>query len=693
MVLRHRSAFILLLSLISVSSFAQSEKKLPPPPPGVVESPYEACKKVTVVEKKQYEKHKTAWKNWEESCDEIPLIADEAGFTKLTTLKNSAQYLTLASKVAENVAATLDKSEKFALCAAECFKGKASCEATKSGLSKKLQCSDVKKEVIAKMNEKSKEARLALGLSREASDLVSLNVRNVLSLDLTKRYNTNLSDFEAGTPNPVGRNALLIEERKQIEAILENEKKQVEAAYKKVLLEKKVKDTPELRTAWKSKVWMDRIDQREEENRLKYRQIIYEEMPLFSVVGAPKRFDKSKPVWSDDQIAKGFETLAKNAAQTKAAVKDSIQEGKLEFQRANGEAIKEWLLQLTSKKGQRNDLLYYMGMKNQVEEVLKKDPSLCAVASTLHSRLSSRELQNGGAILVGSFAGGPLTKGVSKGVTGIFRIGRALTGAEATGLTGLALGGVFLGDSFRFYETTENEITGGVKDVEHLSDARLNVALNLAFAPALGPSGWVLGKTLYRTLGDKMARDVPELSLLMKKAKTDPKKQEEIVDKWIGHKVASGIKNKILRKDDSELLKTEKGKNLLESLGSDIQKENPDFFKDPANFDLFLKAAASSVRSKPGDPKDLPEKARRLFLSIEPRAFNAWDPIARKGLLKVFDEGVEVLRTTYAKSPAVYAKFTSDKDAHEKIMLEALKRSGVIDDDTIQAMKMCALKK
>ncbi|MDD4976839.1 MAG: hypothetical protein PHY93_20965, partial [Bacteriovorax sp.] len=391
--------------------------------------------------------------------------------------------------------------------------------------------------------------------------------------------------------------------------------------------------------------------------------------------------------------ADAFVKLSKNAEVTQKSVKESIDNKKLEFTRDNGEALGKWLLQLVPGKSDKNDLLYYIGMQNQVEEILKEDKSLCGVASTLSNRLHSKQLQNNGVVFVASFAGGAATKGVSRGAAAVFRVGRALSGAEAAGLTGLAIGSAYLGDSFREYHTAVAEATSGVGDAKAIEAARTNVAFNLAFAPTLGSSGWGLGKIVYKSLGKKMAKDLPEVAELMKKAGTNQSAQDLAVDKWMEAKVKTAIKSNVLVNDDEALLKSEAGGKILDGLAADIQKNNPKFFDDPNNFDFFLKTAAATLKKRPGDPADLGKKAQHLFLSFNTDAFNTWDPKARLGLMKVFDEGVEELRSSYSKDPAAYAKFTTDPDSQEKIMLAALKRAGVVDDADAAAMKTCALKK
>lgn len=683
------SIFLLLNLLLNTLMLASANALLP----GVIESPYEACKEIIVVSKEKYQENPGKWKEIEAKCNKKVQLAEEAGITRLSSLNEGVQYLSLATKVAGKVISTLDKSRLYALCSVSCFSHGPKCSAETSGEEKVVNCSDRRAEVLRNLKVQTRKIRMELALSQEASDLITLDVRNVLSLDDDKRFNKNLRDFEAGTPNPVGRTEMQPAEIEHAKGIIKRERAKIEEDYKKMLVEKKAKDTPDLHHAWVSKMLMDQIDKRKEEHQLKYRQLIFEESPIFSVIEKPSKFQNGDvPVWSDQQIADAFRKLSKNAETTKTIVKESIDKGKLEFSRTKGEALGLWLKSLVPGTRDSNDLLYYMGMKNQVEEVLKEDSSMCGAATTMSNRLSSKEMQNMGVVFVGSFAGGALTKVASKAAVGVFRIGRALSGAEAAGLTGLAIGSTFLGDSFRQYNTAVEEVTSGVREASELDLKRSNVKWNLVFAPTLGPSGWGLGKTLYNSLGNKMAKDLPEVSKLMEKAGTSQAARDEVVDKWMLAKVKNAIKTKTIDVDEEALLKSEAGGKILDSLAAEIQKNNPKFFSDPNNFNFFLKTAATTLKKRTGDPTDLGEKAQYLFLSLNVDAFNTWDPKARVGLMKVFNEGVEELRSVSSKDPAAYAKFTTDPDSQEKIMIAALKRSGASDED-IAAMKTCALKK
>jgi hypothetical protein len=684
---------VLIISLFILQStvcFSKTERE-EPKPPGVVESPYEACREVVIAEKETYEKNASLWKAWEAKCNKKAQLAEDAGLTRVGSLSSTSEYLDLAYSVVQKVVDNLEKSQKYAQCSKLCFSGATKCDPSLSENKQEVICSKRKEEITSRLKQKSREARLNLALSREDSSLRRINIYNADDFKLNNedaRVNKKLQSFETAMPNPVGGAPLDSKELDYAKRNIRSERLKAEAEFKDLEASSKRK----LRRETFLKLYMDKIDKRKEEKRQKYLQIIYEESPILAVIEKASKFDGDTPVWSDAQMAQAFGKLNDNAEKTKLAAIDSLKSGKLEFSRLTGEAMSKWLMQLAPGTKDKNDLLYYIGMKNQVEQVLKEKPHLCAAATSMSNRLNSKELQNTGIIFASSFLAGPVAKSASNTITSIFRFGRALTAAEANGLTGLALGSTFLGDSFRAYNTSVAEATSGVRPVEAIENARTGVVFNLVFAPIMAPAGWHLGKTLYSSLGKKMAKDSPELATLMKNAGTNQALQDQVVDKWIIARVKNALKTKFLGVEDKALLESADGKKILNTLAEDISKNNPKFFNDPINFDLFLKTAATSIKKKPGDPNDLGEKSRHLFLSFGPDAFESWDPKARAGLMKVFDEGVEELRLTFSKDPATYAKFTTDNQAKEKIFLAALKRAGVVDDAEAAAMKTCALK-
>lgn len=655
-------------------------------PEGKIISPYHACKDVFITTKDNYLKHKFEWENIEKACHTKVQIALDAGVSSLDPLNEGAQFLEFSHRVANKVLINLDKSKQYADCSTTCFKGAKSCVHENQ---KAIDCNDRKKEIQNALKVFSRKARMELALSTDAPGLLNVNIRNVLSVDKDRMINTNLRDFEVGTPNPVGKIELSDRELTEAKRRQTEDRKSLEAEYKA----KGFKNYSD----WMSVQLMKKFDDHKE----KYRQIIFQEAPILAVIDRPHKMNKGDdPVWTDEQLASAFSKLSKNANDTKDKIHWSLKNSKLEFTRLNGEALGKWLTSLAPGKQEQHDLLYYIEMKNQVEEVLKEDQASCGIATSLDARFHSKEMQNAGI----SIAASVLSAGVAKGATSlsasIFRIGRALTGAEAAGLTGIAIGSTTLGDSFHQYNATITEATtksgaGGNKEGTSLrtsaeiDNKRFGVETSLMFAPVDAIGGWSVGKTLYNKLAKQMAKERPDLINLIEKAKLDNVSRDQAVDLWLAGKVDEAIRSYALTIPEKLALQNKNSRKIIENLVKDIEKSSPNFFKNPKNLNFFLKTAAKISKKEIGDPKDLGEKAKFLLLKLNTNSINdSWDLASEKGLLKVFDNAITELRISSHNNPAIYAKFTTDKNAQEQIIINALKRSGVHDNE-LNSMVQC----
>jgi hypothetical protein len=684
----------LILFVLLIANLAYSAEKLSLPT-GKISSPYEACKNVIIVGKEKYLEHKENWDRIEKTCKVKIQVSAETGLTKLDPLKEGVQYLEFAQRVASKVLENLDKSRRYAECSASCFSGALTCPPAMTEDKITVKCSERKIEIWEGLRVNSRKIRMELALSADAPGMQTVNIRNVLSVDKNKFINSTLRDFEAGTPNPIGNTNLSERELKEANRRVELDRKKLEEEYKA----KGYKNHDD----WMSVMMMRNFN----EHQAKYRSLIYEEAPIFGVIEKPVKYEKeSEPVWEDQQIAKAFKKLVSNANTTKDKLSWSLHNSKLEFSRDNGEALGRWMISLAPGIKEQNDLLFYIGMKNQVEDVLQNDPASCAVATSMESRIHNKDLQNTGISFAISFAASSLVKGGSSLLADtktIFRIGRALTGAEASGLTGMALGAVNMGDSFRKYNTAITEATsssglGGenegtaLRKIESLKTARDTLITTMIFAPVDAVAGWAVSKTLYNSLSKQMAKDLPRMENLLNRAKLDPASRDKIVDSWLVAKVQAAVKSKILTNADKKALESEGARSVLESLTADIEKSNPDFFKNPNNINFFFKTAVTAIKKEAGDPSDLADKSKLLLLHFNTEAMNgSWDPAAQKGLLKVFDNAVEELRLTAKNDPATYAKFNTDPEAQKKILLNALRRSGVASEADAKTMLQCAL--
>jgi len=676
--------FILFLLLSTFISLTFSSE-------GKVTSPYEACKDVVIVSREKYLKNKSHWDQYEQSCSTKIQLSDEAGFTSLDPLKEGVQYLEFSQRVAEKVIENLEKSRKYAECSASCFSGAKTCSNEDSNKNKIIQCDQRKKEIQNSMKVYSRKIRMELALSQDAPGLINVNVANVINSDKSKLINTNLRDFEAAMPNPLGRMNLTEREEKEALRRVSYERKQLEQEF----VDKKIKNYNE---------WMSvRLMQNFDKHKDNYRSLIYEEAPIFGVIERPKTFEEgSEPVWDDAQIVNAFKKLSDNSKITQQKVNASLEKSKLEFSRYNGEALGKWMASLMSPEKEQNDLLFYIGMKNQVEEVLKNDPSSCAIATSMQARLHSKELQNAGVTFSATLFSSGLLKGASSLTSNVFRIGRALSGAEAAGLTGMALGATSLGESFSRYNSGLVEVAtksgldkdqegSAIRAAEDISSARDGVVMAFAFAPLDAIGGWSVGKTLYGSLYKHMVRDIPEMSNLVKTNKITPSVRDQLVDKWLVKKVQAAFKAGNLSGADKAAIESKEAKDALVALTNEIEKANADFFKNPKNIDFYLKTAATIVRKDRNDLSDLGGKTKHLLLHFNTEALDgSWNPNAQSGLLKVFDNAIEELRLSAKNDPATYAKFTTDPKSQEKIILNALRKSGAKEEDTKEMLR-CAL--
>lgn len=83
-------------------------------------------------------------------------------------------------------------------------------------------------------------------------------------------------------------------------------------------------------------------------------------------------------------------------------------------------------------------------------------------------------------------------------------------------------------------------------------------------------------------------------------------------------------------------------------------------------------------------------EAEKKPTSKNPYLFD-YSEIAFPLFKKVFDNAIIELRLSAKNDPATYAKFNTSQASQEKIMLNALKRSGVTKEADAKAMLQCAL--
>jgi hypothetical protein len=642
---------------------------------GYVQPLFNSCKEIILVNKDDYESNRSSWVEFEEKCHKKIQVVVNAGISKIDPLKEAPAYLNFATTIASKVIENLIKNQRYAKCSALCFSGHSSCPKNLNDDLNEVNCLKRIVDIKKSMNETSKKVKSELALTSDAPGLLNVNIQNVLSVSNEKMVNTNLRDFEIGTPNPIGRIDMSEEEIQAAKKIIEKEKADLIIEMKN----KKITNTNE----WLSIQLMNRF----ENHRNKYRELIYIDFPLFGVIDRPTKLMKGEsPEWSNDQYKEAFLKLEKNSSITIDKTNESIKNARLEFNRANGEALKKWISSFAPGTKEKTDLLYYIGMTPVVEEYLKDHPESCALATTMKERLESKEIQNSGSSFAASLLVSGALKGVSSltGLGNIFRIGRALTGAEALGLTGLGMGSINLADGFNDLAINKSEVLSksglsnnegkSIKSIEELNDKRESVKLSMTFLPIDLVGGWGAGKTIYQSLGKKMLKDMPELNSIMKQAnKGQESAIDSAVDKWLVYK----LKKSILSKSEKEILTQKASQQIMDSMINQLNANHSDFLKNPENIDYIFKLAARKTAKQINDPSDLTEKALKLLENFNKESTNGmWDPIAHKGMLKFFDHLLDEMRDEFQKNPEQYLKIFTNSEIKERLIQNALKKSG-----------------
>lgn len=454
----------------------------------LLESPFEACKGVVIVSRAGYDKHKKEWQAWEKECNAKVQLGVEAGVSKIDPLKEGPEYLDFASKVAEQSLKNLEKSRKYAECSKKCFAGAKSCEASLSDDGKAISCADRKKEIHDGLLVQTRQVRAALALAGDDMTLADVKINNVLTVKTDDRINKKLEDFELGLPNPVGRAAMTDREIRHARGKIERDRAKLEEEFKQLVASGKAKN--DLYGAWMSRKLMENIDGYKES----YKRLVYEKAPVFAVIDKPSKFDdRGDPVWDDAAISKAFGKLVENADKTHAKIGEDLKRGKLEFDRGNLEAFSRWLYSAAPGTTPQHELLYYMTLTNQVEEVLARDKNKCGVATSMMERLGGKGWQNMGAAFVAT--GGVMAGVGKKAAAGAAETASALTGTQAVFLTGMGMTAPYLTESFKKYSEVREEAAtksglggekegSGIRTVADIEAADTNAALNALFSVA-----------------------------------------------------------------------------------------------------------------------------------------------------------------------------------------------------------------
>lgn len=461
----------------------------------VVQSPFKACQGVVIVDRDKYKRNESKWKEWEANCNgkrsvQLTGLEDKRNAVAqlVDPLQESVQYLDFTKSVVEQSLAGLAKSRAYAECSKRCFSDpKASCETEEKQVKKVIACSTRIQEVRDGLNTYSVRARVELALATDNLKARNINASNIMSTPTEDLLNHDMRGFTlTGVANPFQGVKLLDREKKRASEIWEKEKKAVIDEFDR----KHPKSS--MRNAAISNLLADKLA----EHQMKYARIVYEEVPIFGVIEKPSKYDDTgRPQWTDEQIAQAFGKLIENADKVRPEMQADMGRGKLEFDRYNLEAVQKWFANSLPGSFAERDLLSYMALTGQVNEVLKKDPSKCGIATTLINRIGTKDLQNMGMSFVATGGVmGVVGKGGAAAATAS-QAGRTIAATMKVFGTGLVMSSPYMFEAFKkpedIYEqmATRSGVGGdqegtALRTVEDLEQAQSGRTMSGVFAIA-----------------------------------------------------------------------------------------------------------------------------------------------------------------------------------------------------------------
>lgn len=658
-----------ILSLIALNMCLMSQ--LHASPEGRLDTPYKVCQDMLIVDEEAYKKNHAEWDKFADKCQQTLLATPDVDTSDIFSILNHVKYKDFALKVATEVKKNLARQKNYYECTAKCFEGGTSC---KEG-TEVIKCSDRKKELLDKLAVDARRARIQLALTRSSSDLFDINPNNIMTLTEDQRINKDLKEFELIGPISVGLSKLTDREIKEAKRRLKAD----DEAVKKEAKERGLLDN-------KQYVAVNLYRKTEEHQRL-YHDIVYAQAPILSMIDRPEEFIDGVPKWSDKSLAKAANDLVRHAKSTQEMVDMSIKSEELEFSRQNGDAVRFGIISRLPGTTPRKELLFYLGMKGAVEEVLKKNPADCGLATTMYKRLVAKDTQM--AYLSGAVSVAPLVLGFAgKFVQGAGKAAAAISAVQSNWVVGIGMAAAFPIESSIKLNSTVKEAAMGLRTGEEVHQARSQ--LKLATAMTFVNAAALISRNANAINAFESAVKKSKYATALRNAPAGIAGQQHIVNQWMSDKIDHAVNAKVLTANEVLRLKEKASIEMMDHLAIKIQSTHPDFFKNDKNMDFFLKSVSIATNKKAGDPIDLAAKMQDMLVDVNIEAISKWNPKATKGLLVVVENSMSELRAAFRKDPATYAKFTTDPAARQKIFSQALRRSGV-SEERVRAMTKCAL--
>lgn len=627
----------------------------------LTESPYKACKGINLVSKEEFDKDQTKWNKEIGDCNgtlQVNPILDSFWQSSVENTIEAGQIKDFLTKVVNRSMSTLVENRKKDEALRDCFRGPKAKEAA---------CAAEREKIHQALETGAFELRKELALSLYAKPAAKPTKDSLM--DPKFRVNTQFRDFANMGANPVANHPLMADEIPAIEAT-----GRLEGGEALTKLGAAEKDPDAVKEQGYKLL---------EKHQKRYREILFEESPIFAVIKKPK-WENGKPTWTDEQVADALDELIKHAENEHKAAYKTGKEGKIEFARLwdskkpMGDAN---MLVTQAKRWAKGDrqLLDYMHYTPIIEQLLEEDKSLCGLATGLAQRLNTRQTQN--------------TAGTAAAAVPTF-MGLGFAGgayAAAGTLLGAGMGfGMYRG-AIRDAEQAKNAAasTSGLVDgqkavmgqdrvVETEKQALTSAMLHPLDYLGLGKAGGMLFKGAQnRFITGKVAQAMSKVDM------NDQATMRKLVNQ--------GVKETFFKGRDPQETETALLKKLADEMyDKKLLVEDPNL---PAqahkeNFQKFVDLV-HSIFSKPAATKaelEGAEAAKDILLTMDPSIVKAWEKEGFDGFVEVYQNFVDEMRKVAVKDPAKLKLIMKDPKARGEVWDKALERAGVADPKTRQGM-------
>jgi len=598
-----------------------------------VESVYEACKGVALIDNDDYVKNKNYWDNAIQKCgaEQIQIIPKN-GFL-VSEIHNATKTLGFLQDLGKKTKEALDKNISNMEKVAACF------------ISVSSECESIKDQVKALVKKLQPEARKALAIAGGSAGPYVFNEidehgmpspNDILKIPATKKMVAK----ELGD----GITSSLLPEK--LEPMTRSERGQAEEFVAKYASDLNREVNAGKLTAYEA---ANKFEQMKAAQKMQYIDLL-QQAPVLAYLGTTK----ISGVAGDKAIAKSIEKLLENAKKERDRIAKVIAEGKVEFdsysdEMGNVNATKR------SKSDRSKTMLDFMTYTPMVEEMLKNDPMLCSTAEGLAKHVEKAQLRNMAGVM-GGIVAGALVAGVAFPPS-LAVLGTTLSGGQ---LAALALGppiglGFVAHDWMNLNKAKQAAWTNiglegdqSVAKTEKVEEARSDLNWSVALMPldfagtgafvAAGGSGFFAGRYLMNAAAKKaltkrgLAKE--ETERLISLSKSDIKNVSEEAKKKLHSAALDLITARTGLKKEADLKKVDK---LVETMA------NKGFAGTPTNPNAqYVEEMLDAIRGMEARGPQFIDNATKVFEELNPAKFNeATRGRTRKAIVAMANYGID----------------------------------------------------